>query len=224
MSDRDDLLRDLIDEPIEPGHMNAMLAGVEGRLERQRRRRRSGAITAALSVAAALALLVVPASYVLNLGTHVSVSWPRDQVLTKTIEAELSRLDGLAARKTVYSGDTVHCRAVIRGRGEDEAAELVRSAIRAYFPAGAAPDVGTRPVFRRVQGNVLAAITYGHFRVNARGLSDRELEQAIMRELGLMGVVEPEVSVSRSEEERLLIDVKTMYSPVDSFTFEVSFE
>lgn len=223
MSDHDDLLRDLIDEPIEPGHMDDMLAGVEDRLERQRRRRRRGVISGSLAAAVALAMLLVPVSYTAHVGTHVFLSWPREWVAAEIIEAELAGLDGLAARKTAYADDMVLYSAVIRGSGEDDAAERIRSAIRVHFPAGAGPEIETRPIVRRIQGNALAALSNGHFRVNARGLDDSELEQAILEELGLMGLLDPEVSIAHTEEGRLLIDVQTADSPVDSFTFEITF-
>jgi hypothetical protein len=223
MADHEDLFRELVDEPIEPGHMESMLAGAENRAAIQNQRQNNVTVSTLLAAMVLVSVLAIPVSYEQKVGVRASFEWPRSLADVDYIEAELSRLEGMVARKTALSGDKVFNTVVFRGCSEEEAAMRVRSVIRDIFPADTALEIEAHSIVRKIKGNVLAALSQGHFQINAQGFDDHQIEQAILQELGLMGVTDPEVSVTRPEEGGVLIDVWTADSPVDSFTFEVKF-
>jgi len=223
MADHENLFRELVDEPIDPGHMDKMLVGAKIRAAQQKRRRNNTTVSSFIAAIVLVSMLVIPVPYEQKVGVRASFNWSRSLASLDDVEAELSGLEGIVARKTSMSGDKILNTVVFRGCTEEEAIARVRSAMRDNFPTDTALEIEAHYIIRKIKGNVLAALSQGHFQVNAHGMDDRQIEQAILQELGLMGVTEPEVSVTRPAEGGLLIDVWTADSPVDSFTFEVKF-
>jgi len=110
---------------------------------------------------------------------------------------------------------------VVIGPPVGEVVAAVREVLADHLPDHATADIARSPIIRRVGGNVLAALTQGSFRVAARGMTDDEIELAIIEELGLIGVRGADAEVTDQPDGSKRIDVRMSDSPYDSLTFEV---
>ncbi len=99
----------------------------------------------------------------------------------------------------------------------------MREVLTAYLPPQIVPAIESTAIERRHGGNALAALSNGHVQVLARGLSDEEVEQAIVEELSLIGIRGTEAEITNLPDGAKQIDVQMQESPYDSITFEVTF-
>ena len=93
-------LRGLADDPVSPAHQERMMMGVRRRVERnegmKRRYRRAGALAAG-TVVLVVAMLFVPISHTISVGSVVTAEW---QVAT----IDLSTVSGLQNVTTLTIG------------------------------------------------------------------------------------------------------------------------
>lgn len=225
-SSDDLILTDLVIENPGPEHMTAMIAVAKLRvdqIQRRERRIKHTGIGGFLGGLIAVTLLLVPVSYDVTVGTKLEVVWSMPDAAVSEVEPDLAALDGLVARKFGFKDDIVTGSLVFRNRVGDLAKQDVRSVLIAHLPDGVVPTITFEEIKRRVGGNALAALTNVYLKINAVGLTHREVELVIMEELGLMGMVNPEATITQDNNGSISIEVKMESSPVDSFTFEVTF-
>lgn len=222
----DPLLADLVQEAPEPEHMTRMMDGVRCRYDRSQRRRnrlRHTSIGGAMVVAVAALLLLVPVTYDVSVGVRVTADWPLSAAVTDLIEADLANLDGLVGRKTDFSGDLVRGTFIFRGPESASVVVAVEEVLARHLPTDISSAVQATEMTRRMGGNAIAAMNHAYFRINTKGLSNEEIELAIIEELGLMGASGVDANVTEFPDGERRIDVQINSCPVDSFTFEVSF-
>jgi hypothetical protein len=216
------LLGDLAD--VDPGtqHMAGMMNRVHT-ANRRRRRTMQSSLVGGVAVIAAFLLLAIPMSYEVEVGNRLLVSWPESQVDTKAVDAALAELDGMAGRKIGFRKGEAHATLVMLDLPAAEARNSVRELLAGFLPADFEPVIESSPITRRVGGNALAALTSGSFKIMAQGMSDDEIEIAIIEELGIMGIRMAETEVSSLPDGSKTISIQMQESPYDSITFEVTF-
>jgi len=154
------------------------------------------------------ALLFVPVSYEVEVGSVVTASWKSTATDPNRIAERLEGLDGLFSQNVRLNGEHVSAQLLFRGMGADEAERRVRELLAGKLdPASGPAELSSRRIMKKVGGNALAAITGGTIRVNAAGLSDREIEEAIVAEFATHGVRHSEAQVVTDTDGERRIDI-----------------
>jgi len=216
------LLGDLAEVDPGPQHMADMMDRVHAANHRRQRVVQSS-LTGAVAVVAVFLLLAIPVSYEVEVGNRLQVSWPTSQVDAQVVDTALAELNGMAGRKIGFRDGKAHATLVMLSISSEEARNSVRELLAGFLPTNIELEIESTPIRRRVGGNALAALTNGHVTIIARGMSDEELEIAIIEELGIMGIRMAEAEVSSLPDGSKTISVQMQESPYDSITFEVTF-
>ena len=225
----DDGLRQLSREVLPPGHMDAMMECVRSRVRRKDRMNtliRRTALAAGLSVALLVGLLVVPVSYNLHVGSLVLAEIPAIGENVAFLSGGLPHMDGLMHSSAEQSEGDIILRLGFWGKSADEARAMVAEAL-AGLPAGTdACGIEAEDIVQRIGGNVLAWASGGRLVVHGEGMTEEELEQAILEALIANGASEADVDVELKGEGigRISISVGDVEgaAPGDSgFTIEI---
>jgi len=220
------LLGELAQEKPDAQHMAAMLAGaVQRRRKSDQRRRQATRLTFATvtTTMVVIMLLVVPVSYVVNVGNRVEVTWPVAMVGSEAVAATLADMADLAGQKIRYQNGVASATLVFVGSRADEAESAVRTALAPFLSEQGLLSIASTTIQRKIGGNALAALSHGYVRVFARGMSDDEVEAALIEELGLIGIRGIEAEITNLPDGSKNIEVQMQESPHDSITFEVTF-
>jgi len=203
-------LRRLAEETPPPGHMTRTLAAARAGSERRRKRmnRLFGRTAMAGFAAAALlfGLVFIPVSYDLRVGTVVEAevipeagAGPEDldRVLFR-LQERISLADGLIHSRVERIGDRLSLR-LVAARERAKAREFTEQLI-AQEKMLRQTKLELEELKIHLGGNVLAWASGGRIRINVRGATAEELEEAIREELAKQGLEGAEVSVEMSEK------------------------
>ena len=224
----DDGLRDLSREVIPPGHMHAMLRRVETRVRRKDKMDRiirRTAVAAGLCVVILAGLLFVPVSYDLHVGSLVRAEITAAGGTLALLSDGLPQLDGLAQVKAERVEDDIILWLGFWGKDADEARASVDAMLASLPNTAGGYRITAEEVVHRIGGNVLAWASGGRLIINGEGMSEEELEQAIVNALIANGAGEVDVDVQISEDGVSRIDIMLgeMEGDVsgDSLTIEI---
>ncbi len=213
-------LRGLAEETPPHGHMEHALAGAQRKMQRGeivKQRMRRVSLAGAGACALVLALLFVPVSYEMGIGSVVRVDWPEpagDQnaaAAGAAIAADVKGMDRLVDFQWTRQGERMYLVAAFSDVGQDEAGARIREVILRHADLGMVPDgptigaggktrvgdirVATRPIMKLVRADALAAATGGRIQLRVSGASAEEIEQALLAELAAQGFTGSSVDV-----------------------------
>ncbi|MBN1826414.1 MAG: hypothetical protein JW958_09115 [Candidatus Eisenbacteria bacterium] len=200
-------LRRLAEETPPPGHMTRTLAAARAGVRRRERMNRLFGRTAMAGVFACVLLLVlvfIPVSYDLRVGSVVEAELVPDfgrspEELDRAlflIQERISRAEGIVRGRAERIEDRVAVR-LLAARGPVEAQAIIDGMIdKETGLRRTALEVKELKI--RLGGNVLAWASGGRIRINVRGATAEELEEAIREELARQGLEASEVHVETS--------------------------
>ncbi len=192
-------LHDLAVEPVEPGHYARMMVAMRTNLERKSPMNnlfKNGALVSGLTIAVVLALVLIPATYRINVGTLVKAEFTLpDGVSPGDVASAASPLSEGRKMLMVDNGVVTLTLASKQTKTEALQSELL-STLKAKFPTIANIQISAEPIFEKHGGNALAAVTGGRIEIGCDGMTDAEIESAIVQALNAHGVNVQQVSVS----------------------------
>lgn len=215
-------LRGLAEETPPHGHMERALAGARRKLQRgdgMRHGMQRVSVAGVGAFAVVVALLFVPVSYEMGIGSVVRAAWeaPADEAqasaASAAIAAEVQALDHLVDFNLKRMGDRMYLTAAFSDVDQETAGNQVRGTIQRHVscalaaPLQAGPDgvavrdeqaeisVASMAIVKLIRANALAAATGGLVRIHVQGSSPEEIGQALMAELEAQGFVGSSVDV-----------------------------
>lgn len=224
----DDGLRGLSREVLPPGHMHAMMERARVRVRRKNKMNRAirkAALAGGLCVVILVGLLFIPVSYDLRVGSVVRAEMPATQGNLALLARGLPGMEGLVSTNVERVEDGIVLRLGFWGKSPDEAAALANAALE-DFPKGPNGYIITaEEVVERIGGNVIAWASGGRIVVNGEGMTEEELEEAIVQALLDNGASRADVNVELMGDgvSRIDIMVGEMEGdiPGDSLTIEI---
>ncbi len=224
----DDGLRGLSREVLPPGHMHAMLERVEVSVRRKDRMTRTiwrTALAAGLCAVIVVGLVFIPVSYDLRVGSLVRAELPATEGNLARLSAGLPHMDGLVYSNAEQVEGDVVLRLGFWGKTAEEARALAGEALAAFPESPRRYAITAEDIVERIGGNVIAWASGGRILINGEGMSEEELEQAIVRALIDNGAESADVNVEISGDgvSRIDISVGEMEGsvPGDSLRIEI---
>jgi hypothetical protein len=208
--------------------MHAMLERARVRVRRKEKMNRAirkTALAAGLCAVILAGLVFVPVSYDLRVGTLVRAEIPATQANIAILANGLPHMEGLVTSNAEHVEDGIVLRLGFWGKSADEAKAIADAAL-ADFPRG--PEgvrVSAIDIVETIGGNVLAWASGGRVVVNGEGMTEEELEQAIVQALIDNGASRADVNVEMVDDgiSRIDITVGEMEGAMvgDSLTIEI---
>jgi hypothetical protein len=192
-SDQDEIQRGfkfLAQEPVEPDSMARMMATVRNQKTKESRMKSmafKGVVVGGLIMAIIAALILIPASYTVTVGSLATVVFlPNEGVKAVDVAAAIS-LPGTQKLMTLDNGLATM---TIAARG------MKPAQLEAAVNAGIAPlkdklnglKIEIEPITEQHGGNALAAMTSGQIIIGVNGLTDSEIEARIASALQAHGM------------------------------------
>ena len=190
--------RNLSRETVPDSHLTAMLAGSRRKLQRrklmkQRIRRISWGATAVVAIL--IALLAIPISFDVKVGSVITVeNIPLTAGYTE-FQKEVPSLDGLINSSLSRNTETATLQLAFTRSGAGAAPERIRNLLDRFDLSGDRLVFSSRDIMKKVGGNALAAITGGYIHLNVTDMRDAEIESALLAELAAAGLEGGEVQI-----------------------------
>jgi hypothetical protein len=208
--------------------MHAMMERVEvdvRRKDRMMKTARRTALAAALCVVIFAGLVFVPVSYDLRVGSLVRAEIPLTEQNLALLAGELPSVEGLVYSNAERVEDEIVLRLGFWGKSAEEAEAIVDEALADLALERGVYEIRAEEIVERIGGNVLAWASGGRLTVNGEGMSEEELEQAIVQALIDSGASSADVDIQISGDgvSRIDISVGEMEGsvPGDSITIEI---
>ena len=206
----DDGLRELSREVLPPGHMHAMLESVEAsvrRKDKMNRTVRRSAIAAGLCAVILVGLIFVPVSYDLHVGSLVRAEIPATEANLALLSAGLPHVEGLVYSNAEHEDGDVVVRLGFWGKTAGEARALAEAALEDFKDGPGGYRITAEDVVEHIGGNVIAWASGGRIIVNGEGMTEEELEQAIVDALIDNGAKSADVNVELIDDGVSRIDI-----------------
>ncbi|MBD3167318.1 hypothetical protein GF324_12015 [bacterium] len=177
-------------------------------------------------------MLLVPASYEVTVGSTVSVDLGLDRLNKVDWQAFRDHPD-FANLSVAGNGEQAAVHLVFRDLSKTEAGAVVEGILAEQSLAPGTYSLMTESITKTVGGNALAALSGGTIRIMAHGLTDDEVETAIVEHLQARGIGVNAVDVRTTEQNGMIrkdisIDLDSANLPEgmqegDSVYFEFEF-
>jgi len=199
----------LSNEEIETGHYLRTVAAARTEIARKNpvnKLVRSSALIGGLMVAAVVAMVLIPATYDLQVGSMVKAEFVLPEGLSPREVAEAT--SELSAGKKMLMVDNGKAYLTFASREKESAglAQKLQSILHAKYPNLTELSVSAEPIIEKHGGNALAAVTGGRIEIGCEGLSDAEIESAITSALSAQGLNVTEVKVSTTSPAEGMIE------------------
>lgn len=179
-------LADLRREQPEPFHFEQTLANARSRIKRRNPVMSAFKHTAIGFGAVAVfifAMILIPASYTVEVGSIVTISVPTAANLDKAeLIQYMNALENTSQVNFNESPEELQLMMAFKETKSKAAEQAVRKTFAPLMKTTPDMTINSQGVYKKVGGNALAAITGGIVHVNASGLSDAEIEAAIVAE------------------------------------------
>jgi len=191
-------LRQLAEEPVEPDIYNRLVSSLWG-VKKKESRVKSFALKSALAggllAAVVAALILVPATYSVNVGSLATVAFDaRSELKPMDVVAALS----IPNTQKMMTVEQEFATITIAARGA-KASQLRQAIDESLKPIAARLEglrVSVEPISETRGGNALAAVTGGRIEIGVDGLTDAEIEDRIAAALSAHGMSVRRVQVS----------------------------
>lgn len=224
----EDGLRDLSREGLSPGHMDSMLGRVRVQAKRRDKMDRAMRRTAIMGAFCALliaGLLFVPVSYTVRVGSIAKAEVPATGANLEYLTGVLPGTDGVVrSGLSVADGKILVSLGFWRHTGPE--AEVAMADMLVSLPDGRDDvEITSEEVVEEFGGNVLAWASGGKILVNAEGMGEEELEEAIVSALLEAGAQDAHADVEFDEEAGMTrIDIGVVGMPDSGSGEEITIE
>ena len=210
-------LRRLAEEPAPAVPLGEMMERVRARArqrDKARRRWMRGLVSTGAVVALIIALLTIPVSYSVQIGSFATATWTAAGEDAAAIRHVLEQADEVSRAQVAIRGSLIVATAIFRELDPQPAAARLRSLLAVFVDDPGALDTHAEAIHRTVGGNALAAATGGYIRIHTTGLSREEIEDAIEDELVRLGARAAHVTIDDAEGGQAIeIDIDTTGEP-----------
>jgi hypothetical protein len=196
-------LSGLSGEEVQSEHMNDMMAQVKlaGTGSTGGKRVLLGSVGGLLTVTVLfLALLLIPVTYNQQVGCLVSVAGSTEWLEGTDFSALDRELPELMNINTTIADDEFTMDLAFRDLEAPEALVQLQAALAEMEADMIALKFSSEDVYVEVGGNALAAITQGTISIGAAGLTDNEIERAIVDALAAHGIPGSSAVVTTTQE------------------------
>jgi hypothetical protein len=147
-----------------------------------------------------LAMLLVPASYDVTVGSTISLELAVDDFKQVPWQDVHEALPGLMNLSTSMQADAATVHMLFRDTDRTEAKQAVEGALAESGLMADMYRLRAESIKKTVGGNALAAVTGGVIRIGVQGLSDAEVEAAITEHLAERGFGVRSVDVETTQQ------------------------
>ncbi len=192
-------LSELATESVEPNHFPRMMAKVRANKERKSPMNsmiKSGALAGGLAIAAVVAMVLIPATYEVSVGTLIKAEFKLPDGISPRAVADATTSVAEGQKMLMVENGVTTLTIASKATDSKSLEEKLQKTLQAQFPAIAEISVTTEPIKERRGGNALAAVTGGRIEIGCEGMSDAEIEGAIAGALSAHGLNVKQVSVS----------------------------
>lgn len=195
--------KQLRDEETEPFHFQRSMANLQDKIERRNRVMfafKNVAIGSSILTVVILALLLIPASYSVDLGTIAKAEFMIDDEadMKSVIEATQS-IGGVVNRSLNVRNDKAELSLAVQDKSADEVEHELQAALAPF--SGGGLSITSEIIKQHMGGNALAAVTGGRVRIACDELSEDQIREQIIAELTARGANVRDVDVSVSKEQ-----------------------
>ncbi|MCF7809483.1 hypothetical protein K9N50_00695 [bacterium] len=195
-------LKELSKEEVEPFHFERMMART--RTEIQRRNPimvtlKRTAITSGVVVALFIAMLLIPASYSVNVGSIVKAEFDMNEASLLSVMDSMDKIEGVTNQNLSVDNGKAVLNLAFRDRSASKAEGEVKSALIAAISDDSHLSVSSEDIKKQMGGNALAAVTGGAIRIGVEDMSDSEIEALIVNAVNASGAQVRNVDVSTTE-------------------------
>lgn len=191
-------LHDLSTETVDHGHYTHTMAVVRTKIERKNPMRnllKGSVLAGGFAVAAVIAMILIPATYDVNIGTLVKAEFTLPDGLSPREVADATTALSEGRKMLMVSNGIATLTFASKQTDASALQNALRNAIQTKYPAITNIDVTSEPIIEKHGGNALAAVTGGRIEIGCEGMSDAEIEGAIVQALTARGVNVQQVSV-----------------------------
>ncbi len=220
-------LRELSEEQPDNFQLERSLARVRQHHSHRRNRFMNKTWIPVAVVAVVLAaLLLIPATYTVTVGSIVEIKVPSmDQSVAMNLAQATRDLPGVQSANMMMTPDGLTLRFASSETNQSAIKHTILDAAKPML-AGMDYDVSTEAVTVERGGNALAAITGGTIRLNVAGMSDDEIEAAIASAIVGQGMTPTMVDVQTSAngEREIQIEMEGDIPDGEERTFQFEFQ
>jgi len=214
--DIDEVLKKAGKETPPPFHMQRMLNTAKQKASRRNimtKRYFAPIASTTFIVALVIAMLFIPVTYKIHVGSLVTIEWTPNGKDVTNVLSDFQSLDNAVNVNYQSTPDLQKVFVAFEGIKSSKATKLVRDLLDNQSDIDGF-EISSSNIIKEVGGNALAAITGGRIVINAKGLTDDEIETVLLEQLSVAGYNVNSVSVQTDAD-----GVKHM-----EFSFEVDSE
>jgi len=191
-------LRDLSNETVEHGHYTRTMAVVRTKIERKNPMRnilRGSVLAGGFAIAAVIAMILIPATYDINVGTLIKAEFTLPDGLSPRDVADATAALSEGRKMLMVNNGIATLTFASKQTNASGLENNLKSLIQTKYPAISNMKISSEPILEKRGGNALAAMTGGRIEIGCEGMSDAEIENAVMQALTAHGVNVQQVSV-----------------------------
>ncbi len=195
-------LKELSNEEVEPFHFERMMARTRAEIKRRNPIMFAVKRTAVVSGVVALifiAMLLIPASYSVNVGSLVKAEFNMDETNLPLIMSAVDGIDKISSQNLSVNNGKAELNIAFRDRSADAVEAEVMNALSNVLGENAQLTVSSESIKKLMGGNALAAVTGGAIRIGCDDMSDAEIEALIVNALSSSGLQIQDIDVSTTE-------------------------
>jgi len=195
-------LKELSNEEVEPFHFEAMMARTRAEIKRRNPIMFAVKRTAVVSGIVAvifIAMLLIPASYSVNVGSLVSAEFNLDETNLPLIMSAVDGIDKISNQNLSVNNGKAELNIAFRDVSAGDAEAEVAAVLSATLSNDAELSVSSENIKKLMGGNALAAVSGGAIRIACEDMTDAEIEALIVDALTSSGVQIQNVNVSTTQ-------------------------
>ena len=207
-------LKQLAEEEIEPFHYARTMARTREIMQRRKPMIiavKRTAIASGIVVALFIALLLIPASYSVDVGSVVKAQFNiTDEAAIKPVMDAVASLDGVCNRSMSVKNDLAEFTLVFKDIKAYQAEREVKDRLSKVLDDNANLQITAEPITKLLGGNALAAVTGGKIRIAVENLPDDQIEAIIASELAAKGLMVRTIDVQtdRSHDGQIQREIR----------------
>ncbi|MBC8466141.1 hypothetical protein H8D57_03855 [bacterium] len=196
-------LKALAKEEVKPFHYESMMARVREDLTGENpimKAAKRTAIASGVIVAIIISMVLIPASYSVNVGSIITAEFPVGKTISPMDVVEATNeIEGIFNTSMSIKNDQGVLTLALKERDADKVEKEVRTALAGLMDELSQIRVSSEKIKKLMGGNALAAVTGGQICIGIKDLSEVEIEAQIISSLSARGVQVRDVNVETRE-------------------------
>ncbi|NQU05632.1 MAG: hypothetical protein HQ568_06025 [Calditrichaeota bacterium] len=146
-----------------------------------------------------IAMLLIPASYSVNVGSLVKAEFNMDEANLPLIMSAVDGIDKISNQNLSVNNGKAELNIAFRDRSAGSVEAEVQNALSGVLSDNAELSVSSENITKLMGGNALAAVSGGAIRIGCDDMSDAEIEALIINALSSSGLQIQDIDVSTTE-------------------------